>query len=244
MYFEQALQLFRMMGDRPGESVALVNLGNDAMIQGDYAAALAYQEAALAVQRVIGDRQGESIALDNLSLTYYYLNDHQKAVETCRQTLDIVETLGLRHVAGYAYNHLGHGLAGLSRVDEAAAAYQRSLDLRMELGAANLACESRAGVARTLLAMGDLAGALRQVEEILDYLQTGSVDGMVEPFRLYLTVYQVLLAAGDARAQGLLAEGHQRLLARAAMIPDPALRDSFLINVAAHRDLIAASQNM
>jgi hypothetical protein len=60
------------------------------------------------------------------------------------------------------------------------------------------------------------------------------------PFRIRLTCYRVLAATGDDLAPGVLRHAHDLLQARAARITDPALRHSFLENVIAHRDLIAA----
>jgi tetratricopeptide (TPR) repeat protein/class 3 adenylate cyclase len=238
-YFEKAIGVFRDTGDRQGESVALVNLGSDALIQGDYFAARAYQEQAISLQRENGDRQGECIALDNLSLIYHHLGEHRKALDTAKQAQKVMIDQGLRHLQGYALMHQGHALFGLGEYEEAISTYQKALELRLELGEANLAAESRAGLARVYQQQGKIVSALAQAIEIYNFLQTGSVDGMVEPFFVYLVLYQVFHAAGDYRATFILKEGYERLQARADKIPDPALRQSFMQNVSAHREILA-----
>ena len=58
------------------------------------------------------------------------------------------------------------------------------------------------------------------------------------PAQIYRTCYQVLAASGDARAQAVLAQGIQRLQARAASLADGELREMFLA-IPPNRDLLA-----
>jgi len=93
------------------------------------------------------------------------------------------------------------------------------------------------GLADISLAQGNLAAAQAHVEEILSYLETGSLHPMFGPFRVYLTCYRVLRANGDTRADDILERAHSLLQERAARINDEAERRSFLENVAAHREI-------
>jgi hypothetical protein len=104
----------------------------------------------------------------------------------------------------------------------------------------HLATEPLAGLALVALTQGDLAQARAHVEEILAHLESGSLDGTDEPFRVYLTCDRVLRANGDLRAEGLLETAHRLLQEEAARIADQALRRSFLENVAAHCEIVAA----
>jgi hypothetical protein len=105
--------------------------------------------------------------------------------------------------------------------------------------------ESLAGLARVSLAQGDAsqAQALAQVEEILSYLETGTLDGTEEPFRIYLTCYRVLRASQDPRARTVLNTAHRLLGERTAKISDEELRRSFLDNVAVHREIVSEFTN-
>jgi hypothetical protein len=104
-----------------------------------------------------------------------------------------------------------------------------------------MASEPQAGMARIALAKGDAARALVHVEAILRFLETRVLAGPDEPFRIALTCYRVLEANSDPRAVGVLRVAQQRLLERADAIADPALRRSFLENVATHRELMSAA---
>ena len=97
-------------------------------------------------------------------------------------------------------------------------------------------------MARVFLANQDVAQAQAQVEHILAHLKHGILDGTNEPFRVYLTCYQVLAASRDPRAQPLLKTAVSLLRERAAQIANLDLRRSFLVRVPANRALLAAWQ--
>jgi hypothetical protein len=84
-------------------------------------------------------------------------------------------------------------------------------------------------------------GALVAGEEILLILQQQPRAGFDEPFQLYWTCYTVLAANHDPRAITLLQTAKDLLAAYAQRIPDPALRHSFLTNVAVHHALWQAA---
>jgi hypothetical protein len=82
--------------------------------------------------------------------------------------------------------------------------------------------------------------AMSHVEEILHQLNGGDLDGNDEPLRVYLTCYQVLRAYDDPRAGGILDGAYGLLQQRAAKIQSRDLQESFVDNVATHREIVAA----
>jgi hypothetical protein len=110
--------------------------------------------------------------------------------------------------------------------------------MRQDLGQPHLAMESLAGLARVSLVRGDLVRAQQQVEEILGYLETGTLDGTEEIFWIYLTCYRVLKANQDPRAQDILNTAHRLLQERAANIGQEGLRRMFLEGIGTHRKVI------
>jgi tetratricopeptide (TPR) repeat protein len=240
VYNQQSLHICREIGDGLAESNALNNLGIIAYYLGDYVRARSYLEQALSVCREVGDRRAEGWGLSSLALLFYQLRDDQAALEYNQQAIHIAQELGDRRLLGQALTSLGDALAGLGRLDQAASAYQRAFDLRCELGQPHRAMASLAGLARVCLDQGDLAQAQARVEEISRYLETRALDDADEPFRVYLTCYHVLRANQDPRAGSILHTAHALLQERAARIKDEELRRSFLENVAAHREIVAA----
>jgi predicted ATPase len=206
--------------------------------RGDYSPARAYYERALHLCREIGDRGNESIALANLGLIFHHLEDDRSAHEYSQQALAIARELGAKREQHLALTHLGHALMELEHLTEAADAYRQAMALQRELDQHNLAIETLAGLARVFMAQDRLPEALVIAEEILNYLETGSLDGTEEPFRIYLTCYRVLTANQDPRAEAVLRAACTRLQERVVKINDEKLRRSYLENVAAHRELL------
>ena len=62
---EQALDIYRDLGDRLGQANALRELGIVRRLTGDYPAAAQAQEQALDIYRDLGDRNGEAVALND-----------------------------------------------------------------------------------------------------------------------------------------------------------------------------------
>jgi adenylate cyclase len=237
--YEQALGIKQEIGDRQGEALGLMNIAKLLTKLGDYSKSRAFYQQSLQLFREIGDRQGESEGLYYLSLLCHQLGDDESAREHGQQALVIAQDLGDRSSQGYALTYLGHALAGLHHLPEAADAYQQALVLRQESDLHHLAMEPLAGLARVSLAQADLTQAQAYVEQILSYLDGNTLYGTAEPLRVYLTCYQVLDAVGDPRARTILTTAYQLLQEQAAEIGDEDLRDSFLKNVPAHREILS-----
>ncbi len=242
--YEQALSIWREIGFRQGESVILTNLGYICHHEGMYAEAKVFYEQAWQTSREIGFRMGEGWGPVTLALLSHHQGDNETALVYSRQALRIAEEIGDRENQGFALVHLGHSQAGLGRWAEAGDAYRRALTLRQELGQHNLALETQAGLARVSLTQGDLLQARKHVQPILEHLETGWLDGTDEPFRVYLTCYQVLLASNDSRATELLCTAYRLLQGQAEKIQDEALRRSFLGNVAAHHEIVETYRDL
>jgi predicted ATPase len=240
-YFEQTLAIKREIGDRIGEGLALNNLGVVARDMGDYGAAQTYLEQALAIYREILHRQGEVYILNDLASVARAQGDCAAARDYYEQSLLIARDIGDRRGEAYALTGLGDCLAELGQWAEAAEACQQAVDLRQELHQPHLEMESRAGAARAARAQGNLAQAQDDVAAILAHLDAGnSLDGTDEPLRIYLTCYQVLLAAQDERADEILEAAHQALQERAARLADENARRAYLEGVPWHREIVRA----
>lgn len=236
-YSEQALQICQEMGHPLGEALANLNLGTILHSIGKYAQARPHYERALRILKEIGYRRGESETLAYLGLLSEDIGEYESSRVYCQQALRIAQEIDDRRSMGNALTPLGHALLGLGRLEEATAAYQQALEIWHGLNRDNLAMEPLAGLARVNLAANDLPRAQSQAEEILGYLQNDDLAGTAQPFRVYLTCYQVLQANQDPRAGDLLDTCHHLLQERAARLEDNTLHHLFLNEVAAHREI-------
>jgi tetratricopeptide (TPR) repeat protein len=212
-------------------------MGQICYYQGDYAQARAFLEDAWLLLRDFGARWAAGHCLAILSLVVHALGDHKAARDIAQQSLEYGPD---RYHLGQGDSSLalGHALAGLGDAVGATAAYQQALHRYRQSGFLNPPMEALAGLARVALEQGDPAQALLHVEEVLDHLQTHTLDGTYEPFRIYLTCVRVLQAHDDPRATEVRRTAYTLLQERAAGIEDERLRRSFLENVPAHRELL------
>ncbi|MCP4517471.1 MAG: tetratricopeptide repeat protein, partial [Delftia sp.] len=110
-YWEQALHIYREIGDRRGQSQVLNNLGVLARdFPADYARARTYLEQALHIRREIGDRQGVAFILTNLGTICARQGDYAGARTHYEQVLHIHRESGAR----WAESGTLHSLSGLS----------------------------------------------------------------------------------------------------------------------------------
>jgi predicted ATPase/class 3 adenylate cyclase len=239
-YYDESLQTSRRSGDRLMAAHALNNLSLVLFYQGRYPEATALSEEAAATYHEIGDAQGEGSVLSNLALIACRTGYTQAAQAHGLEALRIAREIGDRSTEAEALNHLGHIATDLELGAEATDSYSNSLDIRRQLGEQNLALESLAGLARVTLTKGEPVEALAYVDEILDILETGSLDGAYEPFLVYLSCYRVLQENQDPRAVQVLETAQNMLQERASRIEDEDARDSFLENVTTHREIVSA----
>ncbi len=95
-YFNQALPLFRAMGDRAKEATTLNNIGLVYYDLGENQTALDYYKQALDLRQKAGDRPGEANSLQNIGNTYSELGKLQKAEEYFNQALPLFRAVGDR----------------------------------------------------------------------------------------------------------------------------------------------------
>ncbi len=237
-HYDHCLENYRRMGERPAVGLTLNNLGAVCAHLGDYAASQSCFEEALAIKRRIGDRQMEGLLLCNLGFLWHRMNLNPKATEYCQQGLEIALELGERDTEAYARTCLGHALLELGRIPEAINSYEHAVTLRQQAGQPTQELESVAGLARAYQRYRELPKALSYVEIILPRLTVNAYAGIVELIRIYFTCYQILHLLEDERAHGVLVMGYSILQERAVKISDPELRQCYLENIVAHRELL------
>lgn len=236
----QALHLVRAIGNREGEIHVLGSLGYMSFALGDVKRACDYTEQVLSLACEIGNRERECWARETLGMIMLHMGKYALARDYSQQARQLACAIGARRRQGFALTVQGHALMQLGNLDAAADAYQQALVLRRALSEADLATEAMAGLATIALLQGEQTRAWEYADKIVLYLATSSLDGASDPFQVYLLCYRILKATADPRAGEVLTRAYTALQERAAMINDTAMRQSFLQNIGAHRELVAA----
>jgi len=239
-YYQQGLDCYRAVGHRQGEGRAVGNLGIIAHNLGHYAAAQDYYAQALAMYREVGYRQGISTLFAYLSLLYHHRGQQPQALGFGQKALTLAQELNDSLAQGFALTNMGHAQAAMAQWDAAARAYQQAYNVRYEAGQSRVALESLAGLANVQLAQQHMDDARANVEVILEHLALHTLDGTIEPLRIYWTCYRILQAAADPRAADVLMQAHTRLHEHAEHLSDDTQWHSFLENVVVHREIVQA----
>ncbi|HEX5718574.1 MAG TPA: tetratricopeptide repeat protein, partial [Thermoanaerobaculia bacterium] len=91
--FEEALPLWREVGDRQQEVETLNGLGAVHWLLGETGKAVSVYDRALSLALDSGDLRGEALARNNLALAYRDLGDSKKALQLFRESLRLWEEL-------------------------------------------------------------------------------------------------------------------------------------------------------
>jgi CHAT domain-containing protein len=131
--WEQALAIYREIGDRQGEGYTLVNLGIAYYSQGQYSKAIDLSQQSLVIARKIFDRFLEGQALGNLGNTYSSLEQYTKAINFYQQRLVIAKEIGDRVGEGIVLGNIGLAYYSLGQYIKAIEFQQQRLILAREL---------------------------------------------------------------------------------------------------------------
>jgi tetratricopeptide (TPR) repeat protein len=243
----QQLVIDRELGNPRDEAITLGNLGCSLLSFGMNVEATRHSREGLRLARAVGDREAEVVPLHNLSVLTLRDGNDAEALVHAQAALDVAVEIANPPLELLARIALAQAELALGRHASATAAFESALDKALALEndglvyAVAMGHEARAGMARAALAQGDLDGALVHVERLLPYLGTGdTLPSSEDSPLLALTCYRVLAGAGDARAVHLLDVAHRTLEAKAATVPDAALRHSFLADIPENREIVAA----
>jgi len=160
--YQEALQIYRKIKDRNGESRSLMGLGIAYSFFGQYPLAIDYYTQSLAIKREIGDRKGVSSSLNHLGNAYYSLGQYQKAIDYYTQSLAIAREIGDRKGVSGSLNNLGNAYNSLGQYQKAIDYFTQSLAIFRQIG-------DRKGESGSLNNLGSTYDSLGQYQKAIDY---------------------------------------------------------------------------
>ncbi|HEY7473208.1 MAG TPA: adenylate/guanylate cyclase domain-containing protein [Gemmatimonadota bacterium] len=125
---EEALAIFRRMGDHQTVGMMLNSLGETLRLKGDYAAARDRYQEALSIARETGHRPEQILCLSNLAGARLGLGEFEEAERLLTEAIDLAGPAGY-HVLPEAYRFLAEACLGMGRDDEALEAARLALTL-------------------------------------------------------------------------------------------------------------------
>ncbi|MEM6426578.1 MAG: tetratricopeptide repeat protein, partial [Cyanobacteria bacterium P01_D01_bin.128] len=162
--WEQALALYRDIGHRAGESLALNNLGVVYNALSQYRQAADLYEQNLVIVREINDQFGEASTLLSLGLSYHELGQINQGISFYEQALTLSREIGARNLEGIAIGNLGYAYFSLGQFEQALEFCEQHLTIARELG-------NRAEESRALGNLGGIYQGLSEYERAVDFYQ-------------------------------------------------------------------------
>lgn len=180
--FEQAMALYRELGDTEGEARAATNVANAHFELRRFSESLAAAQRSLVIQRSAGQRYGEGIALGILGGAYRELGRFGEAIERLHEALAIFRELDDQDSEADSLCDLGDTYLGLDQVGDAFRCYQQSLAIRRDIADRHGQATTLRRLAGASLRTGDsrqavelLSEALRLCEELGDHVEESEV---------------------------------------------------------------------
>lgn len=158
-FYQEGLAIATALGDRSGMAAMLNGLGNVAIDQRAYEEALYCYREGLALRRALGDRWGVAASQSNLGWLAHLQGHYDEARASYEESLAIYRAIGDQRGAAVALVNLGFTLWEQADIPAAATVLYEALRTAMAIGAAPLALEAQAGVARLHARAGDLERA-------------------------------------------------------------------------------------
>jgi tetratricopeptide (TPR) repeat protein len=128
---QQALAIYRELGQRNQVAVMLNNIGDSCRLRNDYTSALSLYSEALSIARDIGDRDHEIWYMTNLAGARIGLGEYDAAEADLKAVLDVPEAKR-SPMLPEAYRFLAEAALGQRKIDEAVAQAQLALALAEE----------------------------------------------------------------------------------------------------------------
>lgn len=160
--YQEAVSLYRSLGNQDGEANALGRLGEVCFNTGENKGALDYSSQELRLRRTAGDRRGEAHALLYIGLVYNDLAQKQNALDYLNQALLLSRSVGDRLAEPNVLNNIGWVYSSIRESKKALSNFTQALSLSRSLG-------NRETEARALLGIGGTYTFLGEKEKALDF---------------------------------------------------------------------------
>jgi CHAT domain-containing protein/tetratricopeptide (TPR) repeat protein len=175
---EQALVLWRKLGDKSGQAITLSNIGSVYDSLGDKQQALKFLNQSLPLAIEVRDRFGQAGTLNNIGGVYDSLGDKQQALKFYNQSLPLSIEVGNRVGQARTLNNIGSVHDDLGDKQQALKFYNQSLSLSIEVGDKSGQAITLSNISSVHNDLGDKQQALRLYNQSLSLsIEVGDKSG-------------------------------------------------------------------
>ena len=166
--FEQALGIYKQIGDRDNESRSLNNLAVIYEKLGLYEKAANLHQRSLELSIQIGVASNEAVSRNNLGIVYERMGEYQKAIKLYQQALVISKQIRDLNIESNSLNNLGSASISLGKYQDAIKYSQESLAIKKQIN-------DREGEANALASIGNSYLFMSNYQNAIDYYQQALV---------------------------------------------------------------------
>jgi tetratricopeptide (TPR) repeat protein len=170
-YYQQQLELARLVNNRQAEAQALGGLGEIVGVKRNYAEAIAFFQQQLDIAREICDREQEVYALNGLGYSFYSLalnqgnqNYQDKGLNYLEKSLEISHKLNNQELESFCLGSIGDVYLNRGQYDQLLICLLQQLDISERT-------DDRSNKASALQALGKCYVMLKQLDKALKYSQ-------------------------------------------------------------------------
>lgn len=162
--YEAALAIFRQIGSRKDQGLALERIGNIYLYQGKFVESQKAYTQALVVYREVQWPMGVAAASANVANAMYSLGDLKGALRMHQQTLQTFQQMGYQRAVATEIDNIAVVQGEMGDLPASAQNHRKAIEMQKQAGnqRAEMFCHS--GLGDVLLAQGDLAAAVQQYE--------------------------------------------------------------------------------
>lgn len=193
-YLEEALAIWRDLGDQRGLATSLNSLSWASLLDGDVRRAEALASEAVALARALGDVRGESVARYNLGFVALARGDLAEAHVLVTQAAELRGRSGDRRGEAYTRVSMAFIEEHQGRYDAAWAHVEEGDAVLRELGDRQIRAWATQIRGRIRLGLGDVDGARRYLADArTQWFESGNLDALA---RTLADIAEVELAVG------------------------------------------------
>lgn len=165
---QQAIQVYRQLGDQVGEATAYAQQGVAFYSQSDYQNAKVCFETSLEIFHVIGHRAREATMYNNLGAIAHEQGNVSEALRMHLRALDLNQAIGDKYGVSTSNSNLGDCLRDLGEYEQAWQVYNNALQIIETTGDRYVATTVLASICLFYIQTGNLTLAVQYGEEAVD----------------------------------------------------------------------------
>ena len=192
-FYEQALLIWRKIGDRNSEATTLLGIGTLYYTLSQNQKALEYYNQALVIRRELKDNFGEAVMLSSVAGAYSNLGDKQKALQFYNQALSLFQAEKKLDFAAIALISIGGVYFNLGETQKAISAYNQALEIQRTTKDTASQASTLNAIALVYTTLGESQKALPILNQALEIQRLRKdINGQAEIFNriglLYLSL--------------------------------------------------------